>query len=223
MSCALRNLPFAEASIPGASLDLAPLTLVGPDLAAAAGPLAAVETASCSDLDSRTRPSRPIPDRRMLSRKIVCPDSELKHPHARNEPPRRTSHHGNRTSRACVPRSTVPCSTYAYAQLPSTSSLRSSSSITANKLRSFLTMFGIAWGVASLLLLIGLGEGFRSGQRRSSLSNLGNDIILISMQAPSPRCRGPARPARRPYKITLGGRATPCAPVHRMSVTLPAF
>ncbi len=39
-------------------------------------------------------------------------------------------------------------------------------SIGANKLRSFLTMFGIAWGVASLLLLIGLGEGFRSGQRR---------------------------------------------------------
>ena len=30
-------------------------------------------------------------------------------------------------------------------------------SIGANKLRSFLTMFGIAWGVASLLLLIGLG------------------------------------------------------------------
>ena len=29
-------------------------------------------------------------------------------------------------------------------------------SIAANKLRSFLTMFGIAWGVASLLLLIGL-------------------------------------------------------------------
>jgi len=33
--------------------------------------------------------------------------------------------------------------------------------IWANKLRSFLTMFGIAWGVASLLLLVGLGEGFR--------------------------------------------------------------
>ena len=29
----------------------------------------------------------------------------------------------------------------------------------AHKLRSFLTMFGIAWGVGSLLLLIGLGEG----------------------------------------------------------------
>lgn len=51
-------------------------------------------------------------------------------------------------------------------------------SITANKLRSFLTMFGIAWGVASLLLLVGLGEGFRSGQRRS-LSELGTDLIMM--------------------------------------------
>ena len=38
--------------------------------------------------------------------------------------------------------------------------------IMANKLRSFLTMFGIAWGVGSLLVLVGLGEGFRSGQHR---------------------------------------------------------
>ena len=51
-------------------------------------------------------------------------------------------------------------------------------SIGANKLRSFLTMFGIAWGVASLLLLVGLGEGFRSGQRRG-LSELGTDLIMM--------------------------------------------
>ena len=51
-------------------------------------------------------------------------------------------------------------------------------SIGANKLRSFLTMFGIAWGVASLLLLIGLGEGFRSGQRRG-LAELGTDLIMM--------------------------------------------
>jgi len=37
------------------------------------------------------------------------------------------------------------------------------------QLRSFLTMFGIAWGVGSLLLLVGLGEGFRSGNRNTSL------------------------------------------------------
>lgn len=48
----------------------------------------------------------------------------------------------------------------------------------AHKLRSFLTMFGIAWGVGSLLLLIGLGEGFRSGQRKQ-LATLGQDIIMI--------------------------------------------
>jgi putative ABC transport system permease protein len=47
----------------------------------------------------------------------------------------------------------------------------------ANKLRSFLTMFGIAWGVGSLLLLVGLGEGFRSGQARQ-LKTLGQDIMF---------------------------------------------
>jgi putative ABC transport system permease protein len=74
-------------------------------------------------------------------------------------------------------------------------------SIGANKLRSFLTMFGIAWGVASLLLLIGLGEGFRSGQRRS-LSQLGSDVIMLFSGTV------PALPNQhtgmRPYKLTLG-------------------
>jgi len=40
------------------------------------------------------------------------------------------------------------------------------STLWAHKLRSFLTMFGIAWGVGSLLLLVGLGEGFRSGNKK---------------------------------------------------------
>ena len=48
----------------------------------------------------------------------------------------------------------------------------------AHKLRSFLTMFGIAWGVGSLLLLVGLGEGFRSGQAKQ-LANLGQDIMFM--------------------------------------------
>ncbi|HWX55784.1 MAG TPA: ABC transporter permease [Verrucomicrobiae bacterium] len=48
----------------------------------------------------------------------------------------------------------------------------------AHKLRSFLTMFGIAWGVGSLLLLIGLGEGFRSGQMKN-MANIGQDVIFI--------------------------------------------
>src|SRR5206468_11968456 len=73
-------------------------------------------------------------------------------------------------------------------------------SIAANKLRSFLTMFGIAWGVASLLLLIGLGEGFRSGQKRG-LSQLGKDIIMMWGGTI------PAMPNQhtgmRPYKLTV--------------------
>jgi putative ABC transport system permease protein len=71
--------------------------------------------------------------------------------------------------------------------------------MTANKLRTFLTMFGIAWGVGSLLVLVGLGEGFRSGQRRN-LANVGNDIIMMFDGTI------PASPNQhtemRPYKLT---------------------
>jgi len=49
----------------------------------------------------------------------------------------------------------------------------------AHKLRSFLTMFGIAWGVGSLLLLIGLGEGFRAGTEKNLASFLGEDYMQI--------------------------------------------
>ena len=48
----------------------------------------------------------------------------------------------------------------------------------AHKLRSFLTMFGIAWGVGSLLLLVGLGEGFRSGNRKQ-FEELGENVMFI--------------------------------------------
>jgi putative ABC transport system permease protein len=48
----------------------------------------------------------------------------------------------------------------------------------AHKLRSFLTMFGIAWGVGSLLLLVGLGEGFRSGNKKQ-FDSLGENVMFI--------------------------------------------
>jgi putative ABC transport system permease protein len=51
-------------------------------------------------------------------------------------------------------------------------------SLWAHKLRSFLTMFGIAWGVGSLLLLVGLGEGFRSGNRKQ-FDSLGENVMFI--------------------------------------------
>ena len=73
--------------------------------------------------------------------------------------------------------------------------------ITANKLRSFLTMFGIAWGVGSLLVLVGLGEGFRSGQRRN-LAHLGNDLVMMwngTIPAVANQHTG-----MRPYQLTMG-------------------
>jgi putative ABC transport system permease protein len=48
----------------------------------------------------------------------------------------------------------------------------------AHKLRSFLTMFGIAWGVGSLLLLVGLGEGFRAGTAKR-LASFGEDLMQM--------------------------------------------
>jgi putative ABC transport system permease protein len=52
------------------------------------------------------------------------------------------------------------------------------STLWAHKLRSFLTMFGIAWGVFSLLLLVGLGEGFRTGNRKQ-FASIGENVMFI--------------------------------------------
>lgn len=47
-----------------------------------------------------------------------------------------------------------------------------------NKLRSFLTLFGIAWGIASLVMMSALSDGFREGQRKS-MSQIGDNIVFI--------------------------------------------
>jgi putative ABC transport system permease protein len=72
--------------------------------------------------------------------------------------------------------------------------------IWANRLRSFLTMFGIAWGVASLLLLVGLGEGFRSGQRKS-LATIGTDFIW--MWGGTIPAVGNQHQGMKPYQLTI--------------------
>ena len=69
----------------------------------------------------------------------------------------------------------------------------------AHKLRSFLTMFGIAWGVGSLLLLVGLGEGFRAGNQRN-LSEYGENIIMM-FPGRAPAVPGSMNSARQ-YRLT---------------------
>jgi len=71
----------------------------------------------------------------------------------------------------------------------------------ANKLRTFLTMFGIAWGVGSLLVLVGLGEGFRSGQHKN-FASFGNDVVFMgggNIPAVANQHTG-----MRPYQLTSG-------------------
>jgi putative ABC transport system permease protein len=85
--------------------------------------------------------------------------------------------------------------------------------IWAHKLRSFLTMFGIAWGVGSLLLLVGMGEGFRTGQHKS-LAEVGNNVIMMwagSIPAVSGQQTG-----MRPYKLTLGDADAIRAQAHQV-------
>jgi putative ABC transport system permease protein len=61
-------------------------------------------------------------------------------------------------------------------------------------------MFGIAWGVASLLLLVGLGEGFRSGQRKS-LATIGTDFIW--MWGGTIPAVGNQHQGMKPYQLTV--------------------
>ena len=57
----------------------------------------------------------------------------------------------------------------------------------AHKLRTFLTMFGIAWGIISITVMVGAGQGLSIGLKRNA-ETFGKDIMIIfagrtSMQA----------------------------------------
>jgi putative ABC transport system permease protein len=48
----------------------------------------------------------------------------------------------------------------------------------SHKLRTFLTMFGIAWGIVSIVLMVAAGEGLRKGQEEQA-QTLGKDIMIV--------------------------------------------
>jgi len=52
------------------------------------------------------------------------------------------------------------------------------SSLLRNKLRSILTMAGIAWGVASMVLIVAMGDGFKGGQR-DRFRDIGENIVIV--------------------------------------------
>src|SRR6266436_2559358 len=48
----------------------------------------------------------------------------------------------------------------------------------AHKLRTFLTMFGIAWGILSMVLMVAAGEGLLKGQQDQA-RNLGKYFLIV--------------------------------------------
>ena len=50
--------------------------------------------------------------------------------------------------------------------------------IWAHKVRSALTMFGISWGIASIIFMIAIGEGFKIGYR-NFMYEMGTDIVIV--------------------------------------------
>jgi len=69
----------------------------------------------------------------------------------------------------------------------------------ANKLRSFLTMFGIIWGIVTIVLLSAMGEGFRRGND-AVLREFGKNIIIVRRGRTSLQAGG----ERAGRLITLG-------------------
>jgi len=48
----------------------------------------------------------------------------------------------------------------------------------AHKLRTFLTMFGLVWCIASVIILVGLGRGFVVDQKKH-MESLGKDLVIV--------------------------------------------
>jgi putative ABC transport system permease protein len=51
-------------------------------------------------------------------------------------------------------------------------------SLLRNKLRTFLTMAGIAWGITSIVLIVAMGDGFKEGQK-NNMKELGENIVIL--------------------------------------------
>jgi putative ABC transport system permease protein len=69
------------------------------------------------------------------------------------------------------------------------------------KLRSFLTMFGIVWGITSVILLVGLGIGFNLDQKEH-LRTIGTDIAILFGGKTGAQAGGYA--AGRDIRLTVG-------------------
>ncbi|MFZ0145277.1 MAG: ABC transporter permease, partial [Candidatus Sulfotelmatobacter sp.] len=77
---------------------------------------------------------------------------------------------------------------------------QTAASMAAHRLRSFLTMFGIIWGITSVILLVGLGKGF-SRDQKERLKTIGVDLAIIWGGRTSEQAGGYA--AGRPVRLSI--------------------
>src|SRR5687768_4513435 len=75
----------------------------------------------------------------------------------------------------------------------------------AHKLRTALTMFGIAWGIVSITLMVAAGEGLRVGQAQVA-EQFGKDVMIVfagrtSLQAGGTRAGRVVRFEHDDYKV----------------------
>src|SRR5262249_37190482 len=105
--------------------------------------------------------------------------------------------------------------------------VQSLQNLRANKLRSFLTMFGILWGMVSVVVLSAMGEGFQVGNGQV-MRELGKNIGILwvgrtSMQAGGVRARtqGGGERAGRLAFLTLDGARALAAESSMVAVVSP--
>jgi putative ABC transport system permease protein len=96
--------------------------------------------------------------------------------------------------------------------------LQSFQNLRANKLRSFLTMFGILWGMVSVVVLSATGEGFRRGNDKVLLE-LGKNIAIVWGGRTSRQAGGER--AGRQITLTLDDARTLAADSSMIAVVSP--
>src|SRR2546428_2536474 len=86
--------------------------------------------------------------------------------------------------------------------------------LSAHKLRTALTMFGIAWGIVSITLMVAAGEGLRVGQAKVA-EQFGKDLMIVfagrtSLQAGGTRA-GRALQWQDDDHLTVQAQSPDCA------------
>jgi putative ABC transport system permease protein len=80
-----------------------------------------------------------------------------------------------------------------------------------HKRRTALSMFGIAWGIVSMILMVAAGEGLREGQRRRS-ENFGKNIMILHAGRTSLQAGGAKAGRRIRWQDTDHTRVLPECP-----------